>query len=116
MGAVGVAERGVGLDRTYWRLPVLLVDDFYDITPELLRSAYVEAVYRRKEFEFERLRQSYWYSVIYNVSVTGHAGPMLDKFPMEAEKRGFIRPFEPFYCGRNFENCGSPILTPEHSC
>jgi hypothetical protein len=92
------------------------VDDFYDVTPELLRSAYVEAVYRREEFEFERLRQSYWYSVIYNVSVTGHAGPMIDKFPMEAETPYFVRPFDPFYCGKNNELCGHQVRTPEHSC
>ena len=35
-------ERSVGLDRTLWRLPTLLVDDFNDITPDLLHSAYVE--------------------------------------------------------------------------
>lgn len=28
-----VIERGVGLDRTLWRLPALLLDDFNDITP-----------------------------------------------------------------------------------
>jgi hypothetical protein len=43
-----------------WRLPALLVDDFSELTPELLRTAYVEALYRVDEFEFERLTQSYW--------------------------------------------------------
>ena len=31
-------ERSVGLDRSYHRLPVLFVDDFAAITPELLRE------------------------------------------------------------------------------
>ena len=37
-------ERGVGMDRTLWRLPALLVDDFDEINPELLHSAYVEVI------------------------------------------------------------------------
>lgn len=64
--------RGTGFDRTFWRLPVLLVDDFADITPDLLRTAYVEAVYRAGDFEFERLKQSFWWSVIMNVSASGN--------------------------------------------
>ena len=33
-----VLERGTGLDRSFHRLPVLLVDDFSMITPDLLRQ------------------------------------------------------------------------------
>jgi hypothetical protein len=103
----------------YWRLPVLLVDDFYDVTEELLRSAYVQAIYDIDQFEFERLQQSFWYGVIYNVSSARHAGPMLDKFPMAAETPGFVRPFQPFHCGDRNERCGHsqpPIQTPKMSC
>lgn len=98
---------------------MLLVDDFYDVTPELLRVAYLEAIYRalRREFEFERLQQSYWYSVIFNASIQKNAADMIRKFPMKAEKKGFIRPFEPFYCGDRGEYCGDPtIRTPKNSC
>lgn len=49
LGSMPVLERGVGLDRTLYRLPVLLVDDFADLTPDLLRQAYVEAIYRADE-------------------------------------------------------------------
>jgi len=72
LGTVVVTERGIGFDRTFWRLPVLLVDDFADVTPDLLRNAYVEAVYRADDFEFERLKQSYWWSVIMEVSRAGN--------------------------------------------
>ena len=101
----------------YWRLPVLLVDDFYDVTVELLQSAYVQAIYDIHEFEFERLQQSYWYGVIYNVSSARDVTPMLDKFPMQAETPHFVRPFQPFHCGDNNEHCGEPgIKTPKMSC
>ena len=33
-----VLERGTGLDRSFHKLPVLLVDDFAMITPDLLRQ------------------------------------------------------------------------------
>eukprot|EP01034_Spumella_vulgaris_P022823 gene22823-28996_t len=57
MGTVPVVEKGFGLDKTLWRLPALLVEDFDQVTPELLRTAYVEALYRADDFEFERLTQ-----------------------------------------------------------
>ena len=88
-----------------WRLPALLLDDFADVTPDLLRSAYVEAVYRAKEFEFERLTQSYWYSVITNVSATMSMRPLLDAFPMRAEDANFCRPRVPYPCGKT-DTCG----------
>ena len=49
LGAMPVLERGVGLDRTLYRLPALLVDDFADLTPHIIRQAYVEALYRVDE-------------------------------------------------------------------
>jgi hypothetical protein len=33
-----VMERSVGLDRSYHRLPVLFVDDFAVVTPQLVRQ------------------------------------------------------------------------------
>jgi hypothetical protein len=116
MGSMVVLERGVGLDRTLWRLPALLVEDFYEITPELLRSAYVEAMYRAKEFEFERLTQKFWYAVVYNVSQAESVAPMLERFPMEAELPNFARPKEPYACS-NTGTCGKGTKrTPRNYC
>ena len=36
--AMPVIERGTGLDRSYYKLPVLLVDDFAMITPAMIRQ------------------------------------------------------------------------------
>ena len=116
MGSIVILERGVGLDRTLWRLPALLVDDFYDINPELLRSAYVEAMYRADDFEFERLTQSFWFSVVANVSSSKSTQPMLDKFPMQAEDLTFTRPRVPFDCHKT-KSCGKGTKrVPENSC
>ena len=101
-----IAERGAGMDRTFWRLPVLLVDDFSQVTPELLRTAYVEAIYRARDFEFQRLRQSFWWSLIMNVSATRSIEPLLDKFPMDAEDPTFTRPRVPYMCAIS-NTCGA---------
>ena len=31
-------ERATGLDRSFYRLPVLMLDDFSQVTPELIRQ------------------------------------------------------------------------------
>jgi hypothetical protein len=88
-----------------WRLPALLVDDYDDVTPDLLRTAYVEALYRVEEFEFERLTQSFWWTLILTMSRTKSSQPLLDKFPPQAEDPTFMRPREAFDC-KGWFDCG----------
>jgi hypothetical protein len=116
MGSMVVLERGVGLDRSLWRLPALLVEDFDEINPDLLRMAYTEAMYRADEFEFERLTQNFWQTVIFNVSVSQSIQPLLDKFPMAAELPNFARPKVPYACS-NTGTCGKGTKrTPKKMC
>jgi hypothetical protein len=117
MGAIVVLEKGVGLDRTMWRLPALLVEDFAVLTPQMLRQAYVEALYRAKDFEFHRLTQSFWTSVIANVSASMSSQPLIDLFPMRAEDSSFTRPRVPFDCWRKPNGCGPGTKRiPQVSC
>jgi hypothetical protein len=58
IGTIPIIERGVGFDRSLWRLPALIVDDFSLVTEELMMQAYIEAIYHADQFEFHRLRQS----------------------------------------------------------
>lgn len=81
------------------------MDDFHDVTPALLRMAYVEALYRVEEFEFERLTQSFWWTFIMNVSTTRSSQTVYDKFPPEADDPSFVRPFEYFNCHQD-NSCG----------
>ena len=104
-----------------WRLPVLLVDDFADVTPLLLRTAYVEAVYRAEghEFEFQRLTQSWWFSFIMRVARAQTTDAVLESFPLEAEDPTFTRPAVPFVCEEKDgkSNCGEGTKrTPRNSC
>lgn len=99
-----------------WRLPAVLVDDFDDVTPELLRSAYVEAMYYADQFEFERLHQSFWWDVLYNVSQAMNLEPLLEKFPMTPVDQQFARPRVPYPCGRS-NSCGPGTKRiPKSSC
>jgi len=98
------------------RLPALLVDDFAEITPELLRQAYVEAVYRADEFEFERLKQTYWWEIISQVARNRTTAKLLDYLPAEAQDITFARPKEPFTCAAT-GSCGPGTKrTPRKSC
>ena len=116
MGSIVVLERGVGFDRTMYRLPALFVEDFDEITEDLLRTAYVEALYRAEDFEYKRLTQSFWYSVIANVSATMSVQTILNYFPMEAEEKNFARPRVPYECGKT-NSCGEGVKrTPKRSC
>lgn len=116
MGAVAVLEKSVGFERTMWRLPALFVEDFNDLTPDLLRSAYVEAIYRKDEFEFHRLKMSFWWDTVMNISYTRSSQPLLDTFPMEAEDPNFTRPRVPFDCWTT-SSCGAGTKRiPKASC
>jgi len=95
---------------------VLLLEDFSDMNENILRTAYLEALYYAKEFEFERLKQSYWWSIIANVSATKSHQVLLDKFPMEAETPDFHRPFVRYPCGVD-GTCGPGVKRiPKEEC
>jgi hypothetical protein len=99
LGTIPVIERGIGFDRSLWRLPALIVDDFADVSTELLQQAYVDALYHAHEFEFQRLRQSYWEELLFRSSVEQSIDFMLRQHPMEAEDPAFTRPRERYNCG-----------------
>lgn len=92
------------------------MDDFAEITPELLRQAYVEAVYRAEEFEFQRLKQSYWWEIIAQVARNRSTAKLLEYLPAEAQDATFTRPREPYVCA-TAGACGPGTKrTPRKSC
>ena len=111
-----VVERGMGMDRTFYRLPVLMLDDYADLTPALVRQAYVEALYRADQWEFERMTRLYWERLVYDVSFSASAEPLLHYHPMSAEDSGFTRPLVPFDCAK-MGGCGPGTKrVPKRSC
>jgi hypothetical protein len=57
LGCIPVVKKS-SIDAIYEGLPVLIVDEWSDITPELLRST-VEK-FKTKKFDYDRLTLSYW--------------------------------------------------------
>ena len=53
---------------------VLILEDYAQISETLLRQAYIEAIYRanNNEWEFERLTQRWWHHLIYTVLTPPH--------------------------------------------
>lgn len=104
VGAVPVIEKGVGLDRTVYKLPVLLVEDYYDLTPKLLHQAYTEAIYRalRGEWEYQRMTLQWWKGLIFNISHSQSIDGLLEKHPMTGVvDLHFTRPLVPFKCRKS---------------
>ena len=115
-GSMPVVERGFGMDRTLYRLPVLLLDDYALLTPELLRQAYVEALYRADQWEFERMTRRWWERLINDISFSSSIEPLLHLHPMSAEDAGFTRPLVPFDCEK-MGGCGPGTKrVPKKSC
>lgn len=133
LGSMPVMEKGMGLDRTVYKLPVLLVEDFAEITESLLRQAYVEALYISMDpcaddartygtpecmtFEYERMTISYWENLIWEVSRKRSLDPVLRQHPMKATDTDFARPLVPFWCGEGRRECGKGTKrVPRRSC
>jgi hypothetical protein len=116
LGAMPVVERSCGMDKTFWKLPVLAVDDFASVTPQLVHSAYVEALYRRDEWEYRRLLWSFWRDLMLGVATAGNSSALLELFPERAEDQGFTRPEFPFNC-EQMGGCGPGTKrTPAEYC
>ena len=54
--------------RSLYKLPVLLLDDFADVTPAVVRQAYIEALYRVEEWEYTRITERHWVTILKEVT------------------------------------------------
>lgn len=114
-GAMPVIEKGMGMDRTLYRLPALLLDDYADLTEHVVRQAYVEALYRAEEWEYARMTQRWYEGLMYEVAEAASIEPLLRLHPITAEDATFTRPLIPFTCPEG--ECGEGTKrTPSKSC
>ena len=116
-GSMPIIERGVGLDRSTYKLPVLLVDDFAYVTPELVRAAYVEALYHADKWDYKRITQRWWEKMLIKVSENGTTAALSKLFPpLKSYDPSFTRPLVPFDC-KKMDGCGAGTKrVPEKSC
>ena len=82
MGSIPVFESSPGFDRTFHKLPVVIVDNYDDITPELLEAKYAEFAARADElFDFTRLRKSYWMDMIFGAAARSSSREVASNHP-----------------------------------
>jgi hypothetical protein len=60
MGAIPIVESSPGFDRTYSKLPVLVVKSLLDVTPQFLEMAYPCFLKNAANWRFDMLTQAYW--------------------------------------------------------
>lgn len=114
-GAMPVVERGMGMDRTFYKLPILMLDDYADLSESILRTAYVEALYRADEWEYARMTQPWYERLIYQVATRGDIEPLMRLHPMSAEDRKFTRPLVPFTCDSKSSGSSSGSVSGSRS-
>jgi hypothetical protein len=83
LGCIPVLRKGIGLDRTVYRLPVILLDSpANSLTSTLAAQAYVEALYRAEEFEYARITKAWYQRLIYKVSELSSASLLHRQHPI----------------------------------
>lgn len=118
MGTMPIIERGIGFDRSVYKLPVLVVDDYAELTLHTLQQAYLEALYWavKDVWEFQRLSPTWWTSLLHEASVSGSARVLEERHPYAAVDTGFARPMVPYDCAK-MGGCGPGTKrVPKRSC
>jgi hypothetical protein len=67
LGAIPILEtfyRKDGMYRAYDNLPVLWVDHYDNVTPELLEDEYPRILSKAREYTFEKLTNQYWIDLV----------------------------------------------------
>lgn len=81
MGSIPIVESNAGFDRTYSNLPVLVVRNFSDVTPDLLNRAYPCFVENATKFQYVHLTEGYWLDLIAQAVVTGSIAHVTENHP-----------------------------------
>jgi hypothetical protein len=81
MGAFPIVETTPGLDKLFSYLPVLVVQDIFEVSKELLEEAYECFMRHAGEWKYELLTQPYWDYVILRAMDTGSIQHIIDNHP-----------------------------------
>lgn len=114
LGSIPILEHGFGFERTLWKLPALFVDDYSELTSDIIRLAYVEALYRVDEWDYTRLTRKHWQDLVFQTSVTESLDYVMERHPMSAVDANFTRPYQYFSCDK-MGGCGPGTKRTPHS-
>lgn len=90
LGSIPVVESNAGFDRTYSNLPVLVVRDYRELTPELLHRAYPCFVKHAAQFRYEHLTLAYWREMVVKAIVTGSIEHITEAHPTRNKYCDFL--------------------------
>ena len=93
LGSIPVVESNPpGLDRAYSNLPVLVVRNFSDVTPEFLEKAYPCFCEHAEQFNYNLLKASYWYNLTHFTAHTGSLEKITENHPYRNKYCDFLPP------------------------
>lgn len=81
LGSIPIVESNAGMDRTYARLPVLVVQDYSQVTPKLLEEMYPCFERYIPEYRYEHLTQSYWLDLVDRAIETASIEHVMENHP-----------------------------------
>ena len=90
VGTVPVVESNAGLDRTYSSLPVLVVSNYSDLTPRLLKRAWPCFRDNAHKFNYEALTMPYWLNLIDTAVRTADTSHIMDMHPYRNKYCDFL--------------------------
>ena len=91
LGTIPVVESNPGFDRTYSRLPVLVVRNYTDLTPSLLRRAYPCFRENAHRFDFRALTLPYWLDLVDEAVRTGSIDHVTRQHPYRNAYCDFLK-------------------------
>ena len=79
------------MDRTYAGLPVLLVDDYRNLTVPMLLKHYIRFISKAGQYDFTRLTAGYWAGLVRHVAETSSSRIVQKQHPIPAGYEGYYR-------------------------
>merc|ERR1719382_1523567 len=90
VGTIPIVESGSGMERLLGTLPVLLVRDYDEVTPKLLKSIYPYFQFHAKDWRWDLHTKSAWLSEFSDLDASKAA----EKYPILGSSKKFALPPE----------------------
>ena len=90
LGSIPVVESNTGFDRTYSNLPVLVVRNYSDLTPQLLHRAYPCFVKNAHKYNYKHLTEKYWLDAVFRAVHTGDTAHITEQHPFRNKYCDFM--------------------------
>ena len=89
LGAIPIVLHST-MDRTFSGLPVLLVDNYSNLTAPMLQKLYKRFVSKASQWDFSRLTTRYWADLMQHVLETGSSALVQSQHPISAGYKGHV--------------------------